>query len=72
MGGGYRFGGPHNKVYSILGSMLGLPYLWKLPKLPSRSGQPLCCLRESPSNEGGADGAEACFQAYFELLMGPP
>ena len=29
--GGYLFGGPHNKDYSILGAMLGSPYLWKLP-----------------------------------------
>ena len=28
---GYLFGGPHNKDYSILGSILGSPYLGKLP-----------------------------------------
>ena len=28
---GYHFGGPHNKDYSILGSILGLPYFGKLP-----------------------------------------
>ena len=28
---GYLFGGPHNKGYSILGSILGSPYLGKLP-----------------------------------------
>ena len=28
---GYHFGGPYNKDYSVLGSILGSPYLWKLP-----------------------------------------
>ena len=28
---GYFFGGPHNKDYSILGSILGSPYFGKLP-----------------------------------------
>ena len=28
---GYLFGGPHNKDYSILGSILGSLYLGKLP-----------------------------------------
>ena len=28
---GYHFGGPHNKDYSILGSILGSPYFGKLP-----------------------------------------
>ena len=28
---GYHFEEPHNKDYSILGSMLGFPYLGKLP-----------------------------------------
>ena len=28
---GYPFGGPHNKDYSILGSILGSPYFGKLP-----------------------------------------
>ena len=28
---GYLFGDPHNKDYSILGSILGSPYLGKLP-----------------------------------------
>ena len=28
---GYLSGGPHNKDYSILGSILGSPYLGKLP-----------------------------------------
>ena len=28
---GYLFGGPHNKDYSILGSILGPPYFGKLP-----------------------------------------
>ena len=28
---GYHFRGPHNKDYSILGSILGSPYLGKLP-----------------------------------------
>ena len=28
---GYLFGGPHNKDYSILGSILGSPYFGKLP-----------------------------------------
>ena len=27
---GYRFGGPHNKDYSILGSILGSPYFGKV------------------------------------------
>ena len=27
---GYRFGGPHNKDCSILGSILGYPYVGKL------------------------------------------
>ena len=29
--GGTLFGGPHNKDYSILGSILGSPYFGKLP-----------------------------------------
>ena len=28
---GYLFGGPHNKDYNILGSILGSPFLRKLP-----------------------------------------
>ena len=28
---GYLFGGPHNRDYSILGSILGFPYFGKLP-----------------------------------------
>ena len=28
---GYPFGGPHNKGYSISGSILGYPYFEKLP-----------------------------------------
>ena len=28
---GYHFGGPYNKDYSILGSILGSPYCGKLP-----------------------------------------
>ena len=28
---GYLFGGPHNKDYGILGSILGFPYFGKLP-----------------------------------------
>ena len=28
---GYLFEGPHNKDYSILGSILGSPYFGKLP-----------------------------------------
>ena len=28
---GYHFGGPYNKDYSILGSILGSPYFGKLP-----------------------------------------
>ena len=28
---GYRFGGPHNKDHSILGSILGFLYFGKLP-----------------------------------------
>ena len=28
---GYHFGGPINKDYSILGSILGSPYFGKLP-----------------------------------------
>ena len=28
---GYLFGGPHNKDYSMLGSILGSPYIGKLP-----------------------------------------
>ena len=28
---GYLFGGPHNKDYSILGSILGSSYFGKLP-----------------------------------------
>ena len=27
----YHFGGTYNKDYSILGSILGSPYFWKLP-----------------------------------------
>ena len=28
---GYHFGGPNNKDYSIMGSILGSPYFGKLP-----------------------------------------
>ena len=31
--GGYPFGGPHNKDYNILGSILGSHYLGKLPRV---------------------------------------
>ena len=30
----YLFGGPHNKDYSILGSILGFPYCGKVPYHP--------------------------------------
>ena len=30
---GTLFGGPHNKDYSILGSILGSPYFGKLPRV---------------------------------------
>ena len=33
---GYHFRGPHNKDYSILGSILGSPYIGKLPYSESR------------------------------------
>ena len=33
---GYHFRGPHNKDYSILGSILGLPYFGKLPYIEVR------------------------------------
>ena len=32
---GTLFGGPNNKDYSILGSILGSPYFGKLPYIPS-------------------------------------
>ena len=32
---GYLFRGPHNKDYSILGSILGSPYFGKLPYWPT-------------------------------------
>ena len=35
---GYHFGGPHNKDYIILGSILGSPYLGKLPYLQCLHG----------------------------------
>ena len=34
---GTFFGGPHNKDYSILGSLLGSPYFGKLPYISERS-----------------------------------
>ena len=33
---GYHFGGPYNKDYSFLGSILGYPYFGKLPYLVPR------------------------------------
>ena len=27
---GYLFGGPHSEDYTILGSILGSPYFWKI------------------------------------------
>ena len=36
---GVPFGGPHNKDYSILGSILGSPYLGKLPNLADQLGR---------------------------------
>ena len=33
---GYLFGGPHNKDYSIWGSILGSPYFGKLPFIVKR------------------------------------
>ena len=42
---GYHFGGPHNKDYSILGSILGSPHLWKLPNpYADIDAQALVCL----------------------------
>ena len=38
---GTLFGGPHNKEYSILGSMLGSPYSGKLPYLPQTLPKPV-------------------------------
>ena len=33
---GYHFGGPYNKNYNIVGSILGSPYLGKLPTCPKK------------------------------------
>ena len=41
---GYLLWGPHNKDYSILGSILGSPYLGKLPYCPKN-------LRRAPRKE---------------------
>ena len=32
---GYHYGGPNNKDYGILGSILGSPYFGKLPIMPN-------------------------------------
>ena len=37
---GYPFGGPNNKDYSILGSILGSPHLGKLPYKAHREFDP--------------------------------
>ena len=42
---GYLFGGPHNKDYGILESILGSPYLGKLPFLHKISWQPAASRR---------------------------
>ena len=36
---GTFLGGPHNKDYSILGSILGYPDSGKLPYVPAKNGQ---------------------------------
>ena len=38
---GYQFRGPHIKDYSILGSILGSPYLGKLPFVSEAMSPPL-------------------------------
>ena len=43
---GYHFGGPYNKDYSILGSILGSPYFGKLP----------CRISDSEGRSVGMDG----------------
>ena len=35
---GYHSEGPHNKDHSMLGSILGSDYLWKLPNPKSYEG----------------------------------
>ena len=45
---GYYFGGPHNKDYSILGSILGFPYFGKVPfgvLKTLKAGPLISCLR---------------------------
>ena len=44
---GYLFGGPNNKDYSILGSMLGSHYLRKLP-LATQRNEPSARVRSAP------------------------
>ena len=44
---GYRFGGPYNKDYSILGSILGYPDFGKLPKNPIIPYRILACISYS-------------------------
>ena len=48
---GYQFGGPHNKDYSIFGSILGALYFGKLPYSP-KPGTAVCTTITSPSHHG--------------------
>ena len=69
---GYHFGGPHNKDYSILGSILGSPYFGKLPHDPALSF--LLCLMPAgglriPSTRFASDrlAAGSSLQAGFRV-----
>ena len=52
---GYHFGGPSNKDYNILGSILGSPYVGKLPNIITLKQ----CRCDSASRANENDTSEA-------------
>ena len=64
---GYHFGGPYNKDYNILGSILGSPYFGKLPHCShSRSDHSLSCWNVSDCSElpDGSHGSVAVLKVF--------
>ena len=58
---GYLFGGPNNKDYSILGSILGSPYFGKLPYLACKQeGKAVCLLLTRCSSQGPCRYMSGC------------
>ena len=67
---GYRFGGPHNKDYSILGSVLGAPILGNYHMVVSITCGPFlgCPYNEIPINLGVCIQAPDCWNLVHTYI----